>query len=212
MRHVRRHRAALLALLCAAAGAVLLLLALDARTWSTTVARDDLRFRALPAHRGLWKPRTTLPGDPASALIGTGDTMAYRRALQLFWYSRIGSNPEERQDLPTLRAETQQRLQDLTDRGISARERSFAANLLGVLVVTTPASSQDKGAIEEILKRAAGYFQQAIRIDGTNTDAKLNLEMVLRVTKPGKGGFSKDARSGYGFGRGRGATPVGAGY
>lgn len=212
MRHLRRHRAALLSLVCVAAGVGLLLLALDAHTWRTTVAQDDLRFRALPAHRGLWKPPTSLPGDPASALLGTGDTMAYRRALQLFWYSRIGSNPEERQDLPTLRAEAQQRLQDLTDRGLSAHERSYAANLLGVLVVTTPASAQDKGAIEQILKRAAGYFQQAIRVDGGNADAKLNLELVLRVTKPGKGGFSKDARSGYGFGRGRGATPVGSGY
>ena len=212
MRHVRRHRNALLALLCTAAGAVLLLLAFDAHTWRTTVARDDLRFRALPAHRGLWKPRTLLPGDPASALLGTGDTMAYRKALQLFWYSRIGSNPEERQDLPTLRAQAQQHLQDLTAQGLSAHERSYAANLLGVLVVTTPNSSQDKGAIEQILKRAAGYFQQAIRIDSHNDDAKLNLELVLRVTKPGKGGFSKDARSGYGFGRGRGATPIGSGY
>lgn len=212
MRHVRRHRAALLSLVCVAAGVGLLLLALDARIWRTTVAQDDLRFRALPAHRGLWKPQTSLPGDPASVLLGTGDTMAYRRALQLFWYSRIGSNPEERQDLPTLRAEAQQRLQELTDQGLSAHERSYAANLLGVLVVTTPASAQDKGAIEQILKRAAGYFQQAIRIDGGNDDAKMNLEMVLRVTKPGKGGFSKDARSGYGFGRGRGATPVGSGY
>ena len=212
MRHVRRHRNALLALLCIAAGAVLLLLAFDAHTWRTTVARDDLRFRALPAHRGLWKPRTSLPGDPASALLGTGDTMAYRKALQLFWYSRIGSNPEERQDLPTLRAQTQQHLQDLTAQGLSAHERSYAANLLGVLVVTTPNSSQDKSAIEQILRRAAGYFQQAIRIDSHNDDAKLNLEMVLRVTKPGKGGFSNDARSGYGFGRGRGATPIGSGY
>ena len=212
MRHVRRHRNALLALVCTAAGAVLLLLAFDAHTWRTTVARDDLRFRALPAHRGLWKPQTSLPGDPASALLGTGDTMAYRKALQLFWYSRIGSNPEERQDLPTLRAQAQQHLQDLTAQGLSAHERSYAANLLGVLVVTTPNSSQDKGAIEQILKRAAGYFQQAIRIDSHNDDAKLNLELVLRVTKPGKGGFSKDARSGYGFGRGRGATPVGSGY
>jgi hypothetical protein len=212
MRHVRRHRGAIVALLCTAAGAVLLLLALDAHTWRTTVAQDDLRFRALPAHRDLWKPQTSLPGDPASSLLGTGDTMAYRRALQLFWFSRIGSNPEERQDLPTLRAQAQQHLQDLTAQGLSAHERSFAANLLGVLVVTTPTSSQDKGAIEQILKRAAGYFQQAIRIDGHNDDAKMNLEMVLRVTKPGKGGFGKDARTGFGFGRGRGATPVGAGY
>lgn len=212
MKHVRRHRAALLSLVFVAAGVWLLLLALDARIWRTTVAQDDLRFRALPAHRGLWKPQTSLPGDPASVLLGTGDTMAYRRALQHFWYSRIGSNPEERQDLPTLRAEAQQRLQDLTDKGLSAHERSYAANLLGVLVVTTPASTQDKGAIEQILKRAAGYFQQAVRIDGGNDDAKLNLEMVLRVTKPGKGGFSNDARTGYGHGRGQGATPIGSGY
>jgi hypothetical protein len=212
MNRLRRHRAALLALVCVAAGVALVLLALDARVWHTTVAQDDLRFRVLPAHRGLWKPQISLPGDPAGTLLGTSDTVAYRRALQLFWYSRIGANPEERQDLPTLRAEAQQRLQDLTDQGLSAHERSFAANLLGVLVVTTPASVQDKQAIEDMLKRAAGYFQEAIRIDGSNADAKLNLELVLRVTKPGKGDFSKDARAGYGFGRGRGATPIGAGY
>jgi hypothetical protein len=206
------HRVALVALLCTATAAVLLLLALDAHTWRTAVAQDDLRFRALPAHRGLWKPHTLLPGDPASALLGTGDTMAYRRALQLFWFSRIGSDPEQRQDLPTLRAQTQQRLQDLATQGLSSHERSFAANLLGVLVVTTPTPSQDKGTLEQILRRAAGYFEQAIRIDGRNDEAKLNLELVLRVRKPGKGRFTKDARSGFGFGRGRGAIPVGSGY
>jgi hypothetical protein len=212
VRHVRRHTGALAALLCAAAAAVLLLLALDASVWRTTVAQDDLRFRALPAHRGLWKPQTSLPGDPASSLLGTGDTMAYRRALQLFWYSRIGSNPEERQDLPTLRAQAQQHLQDIADQGLSAHERSFAANLLGVLVVTTPTPSQDKKGILQILKRATDYFQQAIRIDSGNDEAKMNLEIVLRVTTPGKGRFGKDARSGYGFGRGRGATTLGGGY
>ena len=210
MRRLRRHRGALVALLCTAAGAVLLLLAVDANAWRTTVAQDDLRFRALPAHRGLWRPHTELPGDPAGSLLGTTDTMAYRRALQLFWYSRIGANPEERQDLPTLRAEAQQHLEDLTNHGSSAHERSFAANLLGVLVVTTPTPGNSQ--IGQILKRAAGYFQQAIRIDSRNDDAKMNLEMVLRITKPGKGGFSKDARSGYGFGRGRGATTLGGGY
>jgi hypothetical protein len=212
VRHVRRHAAALVALLCTAAAAVLLLLALDANVWRTTVAQDDLRFRALPAHRGLWKPQTALPGDPASSLLGTGDTMAYRRAIQLFWYSRIGSNPEERQDLPTLRAQAQQHLQDIADQGLSAHERSFAANLLGVLVVTTPTPSQDKKGIQQILKRATDYFQQAIRIDSRNDEAKMNLEIVLRVTTPGKGRFGKDARSGYGFGRGRGATTLGGGY
>jgi hypothetical protein len=212
MRHLRRHGMGLLSLVCVAGGVALLLLALDARVWSRTVAQDDIRFRALPAHIGLWKPRTSLPGDPAGAVLGTRDTMAYRRALQRFWYSRIGADPDERQDLPTLRAKAQQQLQDLIDKGLSAHERSFAANLLGVLVVTTPASAQDKVEILQILKRAAGYFQQAIRIDDGNGEAKMNLEMVLRVTKPGKGPFSKDARTSYGFGLGRGATPIGSGY
>jgi hypothetical protein len=210
--HIRRHRAGLVALLCIALGALLVLLAFDASAWRRTVARDDLRFRALPAHRGLWKPATSLPGDPASTLLGTGDTMAYRRALQLFWYSRIGLNPEERQDLPTLRAAAQQRLLDLSTRGTSARERSFMTNLLGVLVVTTPTSAVDKGAIEQILKRASGYFEQAIRTDPGNVDAKMNLELVLRLTRPGGGWFGKDARGGYGFGRGRGVLPSGSGY
>jgi hypothetical protein len=212
VRHVRRHRAGLLALACIVAALVLVLLALDASAWGNTVKRDDLRFRALPQHRGLWKPVTSLPGDPAGALLGTTDTMAYRRALQLFWYSRIGLNPEERQDLPTIRAEAQQHLLDLTAHGANAHERSFAANLLGVLVVTTPAASTDKGAIESILNRATGYFTQAIRIDPANLDAKLNLELVLRITRPGKGKFGRDARAGYGFGVGRGVTPLGGGY
>lgn len=209
---IARHRHLLLALSCTAAAGLLLVLALDARSWGATMARDDLRFRALPAHLDLWRPATSLPGDPAGALLGTGDTLAYRRAVQLFWYSRIGSNPEDQQDLPTLRAEAQQRLQDLAVRGSSSRERSYAANLLGVLVVTTPTPSDDKIAIKKVLERATGYFQQAIRLDSLNSDAKLNLELVLRIASPGKGRVGRDARSGYGSGRGHGVTPTGTGY
>ncbi len=212
MRYVRRHRAGLLALLCVGLGTLLVLLALDASAWRKTVAQDDLRFRALPAHKGLWRPPTSLPGDPASTLLGTGDTMAYRRALQFFWYSRIGADPEERQDLPTLRAAAQQRLMNISLGGTSARERSFATNLLGVLVVTTPTAASDTGAIEQMLKRASGYFEQAILVDPTNVDAKLNLELVLRLRRPSKGWIGRDARAGYGFGRGKGATLSGSGY
>jgi hypothetical protein len=212
MNRLARHRHGLLALLCVAAGVVLLLVALDVRTWQTTIARDDLRFRALPAHRGLWTPATLLPGDPAGLLLGVGDTMAYRRSLQLVWFSRIGSTPDSRQDLPTLRAETQQRLEAIASGGTSARERSFAANLLGVLVVTTPSPGNDEGALKAILKRATGYFQEATELDSGDADAKENLELVLRISRPKPGTFNKDARSGYGFGRGRGATPIGNGY
>jgi hypothetical protein len=212
MKRLRRHRAALVALLCAGVATILVLLALDVQVWRTTVARDDLRFRALPMHKALWTPATVLPGDPAATLIGTGTTLEYRRALQYFWYSRIGSNPEVRQDTPTLRATAQDKLQGLILSAPTSDERSAAANLLGVLVVTTPAPGSDKDAITQILTRGAQYFQRAIVINPANADAKQNLELVLRLQRPGKGKLGRDARSGYGFGRGRGAGSEGSGY
>ena len=212
IRSLRRHRAAFLCAVCVLVAVVLGLLAVDVRAWQTTVARDDLRFRALPAHKGLWRPSTILPGDPASTLIGTGRPLAYRRALQYFWYSRIGSNPEVRQDTPALRASAQQRIAELVSSAPTSKQRSDAANLLGVLVVTTPATGSDKDAITQILTSAAKYFQQAIAIDPANFDAKQNLELVLRLQRPGRGRIGQDARSGYGFGRGQGAGPQGGGY
>jgi hypothetical protein len=212
IRRIRRHRFLLMAIASAAVAVVLALLAADAASWRATVSRDDLRFRALPTHKALWRPGTTLPGDPASALIGTSSTMAWRRSLQAFWYARIGSNPEVRMDAPTLRANAQDALLAQLASAPTAAQRSTAANLLGVLVVTTPAPGNDQDVIAQILKRAANYFQQSIELDPTNLDAKQNLELVLRITKPGKGHLGKDARSGYGFGRGQGAGQLGSGY
>jgi hypothetical protein len=211
-RELRKHRAGLLALLCAGIAVVVALLAADVSAWRSTVARDDMRFRALPAHVHLWHPSTMLPGDPASLLIGTGSTTSYRDALQQFWYSRIGSDPEVRQDTPTLRAKAQNELLGQISSAPTAQERSAAANLLGVLVVTTPSIGSDAGSTTQALTRAAQYFQQAVAIDAGNANAKQNLELVLRLQKPGNGRFGHDARSGYGFGRGRGVSATGGGY
>ena len=163
-------------------------------------------------HLHLWQPRTILPGDPASLLLGTGSTISYRNALQYFWFSRVGSNPEVREDTPTLRAAAQNKLLGVIASAPNARERSAAANLLGVLVVTTPTIGSSAGGTTQVLTRAAQFFQQAIEIDSANTEAKENLELVLRIQRPGKGKFGHDARSGYGFGRGRGVTNLGGGY
>jgi hypothetical protein len=211
-RVLKRHRHAIFAVLAGGVTVVLVLLALDANAWKTTVSRDDLRFRALPTHARLWKPSTDLPGDPASHLIGTGSTLQYRHALQYFWFSHVGNNPEVRQDAPTLRADAQDKLQALMKSGATVHQRSAAANLLGVLVVTTPSIANDPSAITQTLTRSAEYFQEAIAIDPTNNDAKENLELVLRLTKPGKGKVGNDARSGYGFGKGQGIGNQGGGY
>src|SRR5205807_8719338 len=106
----------------------------------------------------------------------------------------------------------QEQLQSLVAAAPDKGERSEAANLLGVLVITTPAPDSDKAAVEQILVRAREYFQQAVAIDPANADAKQNLELVLRLQRPGKGKLGNDARRGIGFGRGRAAGNAGSGY
>jgi hypothetical protein len=209
---IRIPKQGIAALICLALGVLLVLLALDVRTWQTTVRRDDMRFRALLDHRGLWRPQPVLPGDPAGKLLGTSDTVSIRRAEQLFWFSRIGRNSETQQDLPTLRAEAQNKLAGESKTATTPVERSQAANLLGVLIVTSPVTSNDPKTLASILRRAIGYFQIAAAVDPTNVDAEQNLELALRLKKPGGGRFGKDARSGYGFGRGHGTGLIGSGY
>jgi hypothetical protein len=208
---LRRHWAAVAAVLCAGVAAVLVLLAVDVHSWQTTLTRDDIRFRAMHSHRSLWQPQTTLPGDPARQLLGLDDALAYRHAVQLFWFSRVGSDPETRQDLPTTRAEAQQDLQSIEDSAQTRGERSSAANLLGIIVVTSPLVT-DPQAQAATLKHAAEFFQQAISIDPGNYDAKQNLQLVLLLKKPGHSRIGKDARGGYGFGRGHGVSKSGTGY
>jgi len=212
MRLVRRHRLGALAVVLAGIAAVLVLFAADTRAWQSAVRRDDMRFRALPNHPALWKPSTILPGDPASAALGTSDTLAWRTALQSFWSTRIGANPEAQEDLPRLRATAQLKLLRLMSKGKTAQERSGAANLLGVLVIATPVSAGSQMAQLQVIRQSIDYFQQAIALDPGNVAAKQNLELLLRATRPGKGPLGKDAHAGFGFGRGHGETVVGNGY
>lgn len=209
---LRRHWLGVAALVLAGLAALLVLFALDTRAWQSSVKRDDIRFRALLDHGGLWQPKTILPGDPAGAVLATTDTVKWRRALQAFWYTHIGANPQAQADLPTLRARAQAQLLELTTNAATAEERSDAANLLGVLVITTPISAGSQTAQIQVLKQSIQYFTQAVELDSADTDAKQNLELVLRVTRPGKGPLGRDAHAGFGFGRGHGTSLIGNGY
>jgi len=210
MKALRRSLPLLAGLLCLGIAAAFVLLALDARAWQRTVTRDDLRFRALHSSTGLWRSPAVLPGDPARVLLGVGGDVAYRHALQLFWFSQVGPSPQNRGDLTVTSVQAQAQLQHLSGSAATGAERSTAANLLGVMTVTTPAA--DPTSVIQTLQRAALYFRQAIATDPTNYAAKLNLELVLRLQKPGKSRFGRDARGGYGFGRGRGLGVVGSGF
>ncbi|MGH2935095.1 MAG: hypothetical protein ACRDL2_11370 [Gaiellaceae bacterium] len=209
---IRRHRMGFVAIVLAALAVVLVLFAFDARAWQSSVKRDDIRFRALPAHAGLWKVPTLLPGDPAGAALGTGDALAWRHALQLFWYTRIPVSRLSPQVQPARRAQAQTALLKLASTAKTASERSAAANLMGVLVITTPAADSDRAVVAQELRETIGYFQRAIRLDPSNVQAKQNLELVLRAAQPEKGSIGKRARANLGLGRGHNSTPSGDGY
>lgn len=211
MIRLRRAVPLLVAVVLCGIAAVLALLAVDARAWQARLTRDDLRFRAIPSHVGLYSSPAILPGDPARYVLGLGDALSYRWGLQLFWYSRVGGAvPAGLADLSATRIAAEERLQGLMSSAATAEERSDAANLLGVVTVTAP--SADTATEAQAFERAAVDFQQAIAADPSNYAAKVNLELVLRLRKPGKTHFGAAAHGGFGSGIGEGNGAVGGGY
>lgn len=209
MRRLRRALPLLAAVLLLGLAAAFALLASDIRGWQGRITQSDLRFRAQRSHIGLWRSPAILPGDPARALLGLDDALSYRRALQLYWFSTSGSSTGGQADLAATRVDAETKLQKLMTGGATPQERSTAANLLGVMTVTAPANSSTQ---KEEIATARGYFMRAVRIDSRNYDAKLNLELLLRVAHPGKSELNQDAHGGFGYGGANGVGVVGGGF
>ncbi len=190
---------------------VFALVAVDVHAWQHTLARDDLQFRARPDSRALWRSPATLPGDPAGAILGLGDALSNRQALQSFWLNEVGVvHAKGQEDLSAARVDAQTRLERLSTGAATAAERSVAANLLGVMTVTT--SAHDKATLRQVVNSAMADFQRAIAENPASWTARVNLELVLRLKRPGKSHFGSDARGGFGFGGAEGAAPVGGGF
>jgi hypothetical protein len=210
MKWLRRAAPLLVVLLLLVLAAVFALLAADVRAWQGTMKRDDVRFNANHPVQGLWSSPATLPGDPAYQLLGLGDAISYRRALQNFWFSFVGVSHVTVEDVTQTRVTTENQLQTLATSASTAAERSRAANLLGVMTITTPTA--DSATQVQTLIRAAAYFRQAVVADPGNYTAKANLELLLRLVRPAKTKFGQDARGGFGPGGSHGAGVLGGGF
>ena len=210
MRRLRRALPLVTALVLLGIAVALALFAANVRAWQGTLARDDMRFRVQRSHIGLWATPSVLPGDPARSVLGLDDALAYRRVLQLFWLSTVGASTGGQADLAQLRVVAEQQLQTLSETAATREERSTAANLLGVMAVT--ASAADSPTQKATVARAKRYFGLAVAEDPTNYAAKLNLELTLRLEKPGKSRLDQDARGGFGYGGANGLGVVGGGY
>lgn len=162
-----------------ALAAVLALLVLDVRTWQHRLAADDVRFDGGSQSTALWHVSTRL-GGAARGLLGVGDDVAYRRALQAFQRAHPGENAY-RPDIERLRSEAQQDLTAVGRDDPSRVRRSRALNMLGILSYPS-ANTQGFDPVERQQKLAAsiGLFQDAVSLDPTSAEAKQNLEWALR--------------------------------
>ncbi len=171
---------ALAAALCVGVAALLLLLAVDVRTWSTRLAADDLRFQHDALAPRLWHPGELTPFGLDRSVLGINDDLAYRRALLVF---RVGRplEPLLSTEATALRIKAQLALASVIQHEGDAARRSQAANLVGVLGFA--AATQDVGQRITFLNNAITSFREAIVLNPANDDALFNLEYALDQAK-----------------------------
>jgi hypothetical protein len=195
-------RIALVALL--AAGAVAMaLLADDVGSWRSAIARGDAVYAATPSS-ALWSPGTRV-GGTAELLLGTGDDLRLRRALQLYVdVSKLRLRLDNAVEVETARARAQDALERVA-RAHDRRSASQALTLLGILAFRAAAA----GGAQSQVDAAIADFTDALRADRGNEQAAYDLELLLRRiaahgsrTAPGQGsGFGRSGRRGGGGGQ-----------
>ena len=161
--------------------AIAALIARDAAAIRHGMERGDLAFEAEPAAERLWRFGTTVPY--AEKLFGIEDDLTYRRALRTFAVDdRRAQNPYDF-SRPAFRAEAQATLENAETSGLTPAQRSKLATLAGVLAFDEAVSDPVNGP--NLIRRSLAHFQRAVRIDPTSSEAKYDLEFMLRVLAPG---------------------------
>jgi hypothetical protein len=177
---VKRLRRIALAL-AAVAGVALVALAVDTVVVWREVAADDFRFQAAPSRqRGLWDDVGVAPGALTARLLGIDDDLAYRRTTSLFTRSRPGRAPYPGPQLAALRGQAALQLTRTSQAETDARRQSQLLNFLGTLPLDR--RIQDQAERANVLQTAIGIFENAVKADPGNADAKTNLELVLRIS------------------------------
>jgi hypothetical protein len=189
---------------------VLFLLALDVARAERALEADDARFPSQPRIAGYWDDEGVLPFGVGRRLLGAGDDVVQRRAVQRFWLARPADASTPTPARLAERAQAQAALADAAaDGGPGAAP---TANLLGVLALLTP---PDQAERTQVVRAAGAAFRRAIVLDPTSDDAKFNLESVLRLEadlrRRGQGGGGSAGQEGTEFG-GAAVSRRGSGY
>jgi hypothetical protein len=207
---VRTRRVAVAVLLLVAA-LVAALLASDLRSWRSAVARGDAEFAQSPAEAS-WRADTLLPFHTGRNVLGLSSQLALRSAAQQFVHLQSVGN-----GLDNGYSESQQRgaLEGTLTRLAAGpdRARNSAAELmLGILAFLD--TRQRGAAAPAPVEQAVSDFQAAVTDDPANTNAKYDLELLLRYlaargTRVGSNNTSGGPAKGH---KGAGGGLPGRGY
>jgi len=165
---------------------VVIVFAVDVLRTPGWISGDDSRFASAPvrASGGLWNQSGVFATRARLETLDVEDDLAYRRTVALFAKLEPGRadavpNPEQEARWAKLQLDLTTQSREHPD----PERRSELQNLLGVtLLARYLYASPDQRTM--LLSNALGAFQTAVELDGTNDDAKLNLELALRAYSP----------------------------
>ena len=163
------------AVLSAGLTVILVLVARDVGRWETAIRADDVAAATSPQAPEV---EETLPFSPARSLLGLGGDVSFRRAVALFRRAYTRDDEFQRSakgGAARIQAETALASGLRTD--ANHRRGSTASNLLGILTVVDAANAPTGGAA---IDRSVVEFQNAIRLDPSNAEAKANLELLYQ--------------------------------
>jgi hypothetical protein len=173
--------------------ALLVAFAIDVLRWDRQLAEQDVRFLAAPKQARYSSPSGLLPFGIAETTLEGKDDLAFRSQLQGFARIRPGV-VFDAQQFEALRSETQLALARLSRVDPDPRRRSRAANMIGVVALDPQLAPTAQEEQANLLRGAIDAFRNAVEIDPSNSDAKRNLELALRI--PGAASLPGDDPSG----------------
>jgi hypothetical protein len=160
------------------------LLADDARSWRKTLRADDALVAAAPGV-ATWQPRTHL-SSLAERMLGVSDDVELRRAIALYLKNiNVPVRLDNAQQVAVARGRAEQALAAVA-RSSSGARAAQAETLLGVLVFTDVGPSNDPfeettGIDPDQAQASLTDFEDAVRADPENAQAKYDLELALRA-------------------------------
>jgi hypothetical protein len=132
-----------------------------------------------------WAPATLLPAGVSRGVLGLGDDVEIRGAIDQFWKSEPRAPLQVFTDV-TRRTAAERRLARLMEVEDRADRRSTLATLRGAMLLEEARNSPVQRYV--FLRRAIEQFQRAAELDRTNADAVFNLELALKLLRETGGG------------------------